>query len=175
MDERELLILGLLKAQSQHGYQINEFIEQNLGRVSDMKKSTAYTLLKRLNQSGYVEVNVEQEGNRPPKQVYSITSLGEKKFVELLKSTLVEVEDVTPAGDIGIMFLDHLPLEDILSCLQERLIKVNSLIKMYEQAPQHGHGIGVDMSIKHRMALLLTDRDWLDKGIERISLEQTKV
>lgn len=174
MDERELLILGLLKAQSQHGYQINEFIERNLGRVSDMKKSTAYTLLKRLDHSGYVEVTVEQEGNRPPKMVYSITSLGKKKFEELLKSTLVEVEDVTPAGDIGIMFLDHLPPEDILSCLQERLKKVNTLIQMYEKAPQHGHGIGVDMSMQHRIILLLTDRDWLSKGIEQVSLGLSK-
>jgi hypothetical protein len=32
-DERILLLLGLLTTQSQHGYQINEFIEHNLGRV----------------------------------------------------------------------------------------------------------------------------------------------
>ncbi|HYB01600.1 MAG TPA: hypothetical protein VED37_15385 [Ktedonobacteraceae bacterium] len=44
MDERMLLLLGLLKAQSQHGYQINEFIEHNLKRMIDMKRSTAYSL-----------------------------------------------------------------------------------------------------------------------------------
>ena len=30
MDERALLLLGILRGQSQHGYQINEFIERNL-------------------------------------------------------------------------------------------------------------------------------------------------
>ena len=34
MDERHLLLLGLLLNQSQHGYSINEFIEKNLGHVS---------------------------------------------------------------------------------------------------------------------------------------------
>ncbi|KHF35170.1 Transcriptional regulator PadR-like family protein [Paenibacillus sp. P1XP2] len=61
MDERELLVLGLLMTQSQHGYQINDFIERNLGQVSDMKKATAYAILKRLDKQGCVNVTVEQE------------------------------------------------------------------------------------------------------------------
>lgn len=166
MDERELLVLGLLKAQSQHGYQINEFIERNLGQVSDMKKSTAYTLLKRLNQSGFVDVTVEQEGNRPLKQVYSITRRGEEKFVELLKATLSHVEDVTPSGDIGIMFIDHLSEAEAVSCLKKRLDKVESLLVVYGNAPKHDHGVGVDLSVQHRLALLATERDWLKQRIE---------
>lgn len=169
MDERELLILGLLMAQSQHGYQINEFIERNLGQVSDMKKSTAYTLLKRLDQSGYVDMAVEQEGNRPPKQVYSITQLGEVKFHELLKAALTHVEDVTPAGDIGIMFIDHLSHVDALNCLKDRLQKVEALLKPYEFVPKHGHGVGVDLSIQHRLLLLTTERDWLRQGIDHFT------
>jgi DNA-binding PadR family transcriptional regulator len=49
MDERALLLLGVLRVQSQHGYQINEFIERTLGRVTDMKKPTAYAILERLS------------------------------------------------------------------------------------------------------------------------------
>ncbi len=37
-DERALLLLGVLMTQSQHGYQINDFIENALCRVADMKK-----------------------------------------------------------------------------------------------------------------------------------------
>src|SRR5690606_5170873 len=67
MDERELLLLGLLRAQSQHGYQINEFIEKNLRRVTDMKKATAYAILDRLARDGHAVTHREQEGNRPPR------------------------------------------------------------------------------------------------------------
>lgn len=169
MDERELLVLGLLKAQSQHGYQINEFIERNLGRVSDMKKATAYSILKRLNIQGYVSVTIEQEGNRPPKQVYSITPKGSLRFEELLKLSLSHVDDVTPAGDIGIMFLDHLPKEDVLACLNQRLAKVEASLYILEQVEQHGHGIGVDLSIQHRTVLLRADRDWLQSILAQLS------
>jgi len=169
MDERELLILGLLTAQSQHGYQINDFIERNLGRVSDMKKSTAYTLLKRLNQSGYVEMSIEQEGNRPPKQVYSITPLGAEKFLKLLKATLSQVEDITPAGDIGIMFIDHLEPEDILVGLKKRLAKVETLLATYNKAPKHKLGMGINLAIQHRTVILTTELDWLKQTIAYFS------
>lgn len=172
MDERELLVLGLLKVQSQHGYQINEFIERNLGRVSDMKKSTAYTLLKRLNQSGYVDVSVEQDGNRPLKQVYSINKSGEAKFLELLKTALSHAEDVTPSGDIGIMFMDHLSNTEIVECLNERLQKIQSMLTVYENMPKHGHGIGIDFSIQHRILLLTTELNWLKQQIEQFSASQ---
>ena len=59
MDERTLLLLGMLRIESQHGYQLNEFIEHNLARVTDMKKPTAYALLDRLEQSGAITSRLE--------------------------------------------------------------------------------------------------------------------
>jgi DNA-binding PadR family transcriptional regulator len=168
MGERELLVLGLLKTQSQHGYQINDFIERNLGRVSDMKKSTAYLLLKKLNQSGYVDVAVEQDGNRPPKQVYSITHAGETKFLELLREALDQVDDVTPAGDIGMMYIDYLPRDEAICFLQGRLAKVEALLAVYMNAPKHGYGVGVDLTIRHRIVLLTAERDWLKLCLEQL-------
>lgn len=168
MDERELLILGLLKAQSQHGYQINEFIERNLGTVSDMKKSTAYSVLKRLDKGGFVSSETEQEGNRPPRQVFSITERGAERFEELLRHWLAQVDDTTPAGDIGVMFLDHLPPEEVARYLRQRLAKVEAKLQMNESVPGHGHGIGVDLSVRHRIALLKADREWLLDAIRQV-------
>jgi DNA-binding PadR family transcriptional regulator len=155
-------------AQSQHGYQINEFIERNLGRVSDMKKATAYSILKRLNQNGYVEVTVEQEGNRPPRQIYAITPSGERKFGELLRCTLASVDNVTPSGDIGFMFIDHLSPDEAVRLLEERLGKVEEHLRTLTALPQHGHGSGVDLSIRHRLALLNCDKEWLLRTIEEM-------
>lgn len=173
MDERDLLILGLLTAQSQHGYQINDFIERNLGRVYDMKKATAYSVLKRLNKGGFVEVKVEQDGNRPPRQVYSITPLGEEKFANELRQSLSHVENVTPAGMISYMFLDHLPKTEVMNCLETRLEKLDELLKIYENTPAHGHGIGVDLATEHRLTLVRCDREWLAGVIRRIGEEPT--
>lgn len=171
LDGRALLLLGILKAQSQHGYQINEFIEQNLSRVTDMKKATAYAILDRLSHGGYVVVQTEQAGNRPPRKVYSITELGERLFVELLRENLGGFDAPTFAGDIGLMFLDELPRDDALECLRQRLDKLARQIAALEQAPAHGHGLGVDLALDHLLHALRADRDWLSRAVARLAAE----
>ncbi|MEK3723897.1 PadR family transcriptional regulator [Paenibacillus sp. FSL H8-0034] len=165
MDERELLVLGLLMTQSQHGYKINEFIENNLGRVSDMKKATAYSILKRLNQKGYVDVTIEQEGNRPPRQIYTITSSGEEQFKLLLRATLSGLDNVTPSGDIGLMFIDHLSTQEAIELMELKLQKVEQLITSLSAVPRHGQRTGIDLSIKHRITLLESEKSWLSNLI----------
>ncbi len=172
MDERALLLLGILKAQSQHGYQINEFIERNLSRVTDMKKATAYAVLDRLSRGGYVEVQTEQAGNRPPRKVYSITPSGEQLFLDLLRENLSDYQLPAFAGDTGLMFLDDLPRDDVLVCLRQRLDKIVGQVALYEQAPPHGYGLGVDLALDHVRQLLRADRAWLAATIER--LESTR-
>ncbi|MCJ8010923.1 PadR family transcriptional regulator [Paenibacillus sp. KQZ6P-2] len=168
MDERELLVLGLLMTQSQHGYQINDFIERNLGQVSDMKKATAYSILKRLDKQGCVDVTVEQEGNRPPRQIYSITDKGKLLFFELLRSSLAHAENVTPPGDIGLMFIDHLDRKDAKELLKIKLEKVNQLIEECSSIPPHEEGIGVNLAFRHRLVLLECNRKFLMETIQEL-------
>lgn len=168
MDERELLLLGILSVQSQHGYQINEFIERNLSRVTVMKKPTAYALLERLCQAGYVEARSEQAGNRPQRKVYSITPSGKQLFLSLLRDNLAHAERLTFAGDVGLMFLDELPREEALDLLRQRLASLGEQISVYEQAPKHEHGLGVDLALEHILVLLRAERDWLGATIQRL-------
>ncbi|GFR38058.1 PadR family transcriptional regulator [Insulibacter thermoxylanivorax] len=173
--ERELLVLGLLMSQSQHGYQINEFIDRNLGRVSNMKKATAYAILKRLEKEGKVVSTVSQEGNRPKKQVYTITEQGREAFRTLLRRILTSPEMTVPEGNIGIMFLDYLSLADVVECLNQRLHKIEEKLKVYANIPKHSnqHGLGVDLAIDHRITLMTADRDWLLRTIDILRQKMT--
>lgn len=161
MDERALLLLGLLRTQSQHGYQLNEFIEKNLSRVTDMKKATAYAVLERLSQDGFVGVHTEQEGNRPPRKVYSIRPAGEEQFLNLLRMTLAQADRLALTGNIGLMFLDHLPRDEAVICLRQRLARLDEQIAALAALPQHRHGLGVDLALTREQVLLRADRDWL--------------
>lgn len=166
--ERELLVLGLLMSQSQHGYQINEFIDRNLGQVSNMRKSTAYSILKRLEKAGLVQSSTAQEGNRPIRQVYTITEEGEERFVTLLRKSLTKTDDTVPAGNIGIMFLDHLSLDEVIDCLSQRLRKVEETLAAYSKMGSHGpeFGLGVDLALQRQARLIEADHDWLVETIE---------
>ncbi len=169
MDERTLLLLGMLRIESQHGYQLNEFIEHNLGRVTDMKKPTAYALLDRLEQSGSITARLEQEGNRPPRKVYTITEQGELLFRTLLRETLAMAAPYVIAGDVGLMFFDALPLPEALALLEQRLEAVRQQLASLERAPAHKLGIGIDLAIEHQLILLRADEAWLAQLLERLS------
>ncbi|CEH30371.1 PadR family transcriptional regulator [Aneurinibacillus migulanus] len=168
MDERVLLLLGLLKNQSQHGYQINDFIERNVSRVMDLKKATAYAILGRLHESGYVTVHTEQEENRPPRKVYSITAEGEEQFYRLLQENLSEMKQVTLPGDIGLMFLDYLSPVEAVHYLRERLQRLETQIQAYESAPEHTSNPSVDLAIDRRLRLMRSDREWLVDTIAKL-------
>lgn len=173
MDERDLLILGLLKSQPLHGYKINEFIKNFLGNINDMKKSTAYYILKRLEQQGLVQSNLEQEGARPSKQVYAITSKGENIFEELLEKMLTTVENIAIPGEISFMFLNHLPQEQIIPILQRRLERLNIIIKIHEKSPRRTIK-EEDLSISYRITVLECIRSWLEKQIVELKRNSYK-
>ena len=172
MDERTLLLLGMLRVESQHGYQLNEFIEHNLGRVTDMKKPTAYALLERLEQSGAITSRVSQEGNRPPRKVYTITEMGEHLFNRLLRETLAAAAPYVITGDVGLMFLDALPLGEALLLLERRLRSVRELIAEVEKVPAHHQGMGIDLAIEHQAILLRADEAWLTQLVARLSADK---
>lgn len=167
-DERALLLLGILRGQSQHGYQINELIERDLAHVTDMKKPTAYALLDRLEHSGAISVHTEREGARPPRKVYAITPAGERQFLELLRANLAGAERVASPGDVGLMFLDALPRAEGVALLRRRMEKLDEQTAFYERSPQHGLGLGIDLTVERHLTLLRADRAWLSAAIERL-------
>ena len=167
MDENELLILGLLQEQEQHGYQINEFIEQNLARLTTMKRPTAYATLDRLHKQGFVSVRTEQPGNRAPRKVYALTPTGEERFHTLLRANLATTH-LSSSTDVGLLFLDHLSREEVIGALTTRLDGLSELLVMHEQVPPHGQGLGVDLALDHFIVILRAERDWLATTLHRL-------
>jgi DNA-binding PadR family transcriptional regulator len=80
----ELAILGLLKEQPMHGYELRKQLSQKLGFFWTVSFGSLYPTLKRLEGRGVVEKT--SYGDKPSRrrQVYSITPLGEEEFLELL-------------------------------------------------------------------------------------------
>lgn len=171
MDERTLLLLGILMSQRWHGYQIHDFIEKNLGRMTGMKKPTAYALLERLRKAGLVMEHVEQEGNRPQRHVYIITPEGETAFHALLRQNLGQADRARQGGDIGLLFLDHLPRPEAVHYLEQRLRQLEDLITDHQQIPSHDHVYGVDLALARQLSLLEADRDWLRSTLSSLKAE----
>lgn len=166
MDYR-LLVLGLLRMQDMHGYQMAEVVETHFDdSVHDIKKPTIYDMLKKLAVEGLAESRDEQEGNRPPRTVYSMTDSGDEEFMRLLKASVTQYAPPHAYGDVALMFVDALPAREAARLLAERREALERSWEGHAGAdPHHGAtALAADRLAHH----LRAEIDWLDVAIPRL-------
>lgn len=150
-----------------HGYQLNEFIDAHLGSTIQLKKSTAYNLLNKMTDEGWISYREEQASNRPPRRVYTITSQGETAFQQLLRESLTQYHPVDFQGDIPLIFLDAIPGEEAIALLQNRRPAVETLLQnLHEFGDEHQGGFR--LIIEHQKRYLSAELDWLDEVVAHI-------
>lgn len=172
MEHHRLLLLGLLKTQEQHGYQLMDFVERNLSRIANVKKATVYYDLKRLEQERLVTVRMEQDEGRPPRRVYSLTDAGEQAFLEALAENLGQVDCSPSASDIGLMFMDWLPPATVRQRVQEKLKGLRARLEQVRATPSHGKDSAVDLAISYIIARLESDIAWFESLVERLAAKE---
>jgi len=165
MDDK-LLLLGLLRRQEMHGYQLFEFIERGLSACTDLKKPAAYYLLGRMAQDGWLTESITQEGNRPPRKVYRLTNAGEVAFQDLLRENLSHFNLPGLSGDIGLAFLDQIQPDEAHSLLQKRRLQLQTALAAAYHVPLHKGSF--QLILNHQLHLLRSELDWLDALIEQI-------
>lgn len=165
--ERRLLLLGLLRMQQMHGYQINEFIDAHLGISVQLKRPTVYKLLGTMEDDGWISSREEQEGNYPPRRVYAITEVGETSFQQLLRENIAAYEPSSFLGNIGIVFLDALNSEEAVTLLADRQQKVNDMMVELDSHEELVEGYSLMLSY-HRYHLI-AELKWLDEIANQLS------
>jgi DNA-binding PadR family transcriptional regulator len=168
--ERELLLLGLLRDAEMHGYQLNEFIDSHLDLMVDLKRPTAYRLLDKMADRGWITYHEEREGNRPPRRVFGITPAGEKTFQRLLRTSLAKFEPAVSPGNIGLLFLQALPIAEAAALLQARRTKVKGALGQVQAHKAHPESAA--FLLLHQARHLEAELEWLDEVIDRIKSEK---
>ena len=164
--ERALLLLGLLRSQDMHGYQLHEAIDSHLGMGVQLTKPTAYRLLSNMAEDEWVTFQEEREGNRPPRRVYAITPKGEVAFQRLLRENLTNYEPSEFTCHIGLAFLDELAPEEALPLLHSRRAGMEELL---ESTNAHGeHPGSLQLMLERQVHLLAAELEWLDTVIAQL-------
>jgi DNA-binding PadR family transcriptional regulator len=164
--ERKLLLLGLLRIQHMPGYQLNEVIDSHLGMSLNLKKATAYDLLKKMVDDGWVTYTEEQEGNRPPRRVYEIMPEGEAAFQQMLRESLADYHLAEFPGDISLAFLDEIAVEEALPLLHKRRAIIERLAR--SAAGDQHHPGSFRLVLEHQRRHLDTELTWLDEVIQQV-------
>lgn len=164
--ERQLLLLGLLRLQDMHGYQLNEAIDAHVGLSINLKKATAYDLLRKMEAEGWVSHHEEREGNRPPRRVYAITPDGEVAFQRMLRTGVAQYTPGEFPTAIPLAFLDELLPGEARTLLGKRRAAIAKQLDEIPPPDEHHPG-SLGLIMEHQRRHLQTELNWVDELIDR--------
>lgn len=161
----ELAILGLLKEEPMHGYQLSRELGDSLGGFWRVSYGSLYPTLRRLEKDGAVSAEFDPTGRGRRKTTYRITDEGERLFLELLQETPHDNTTEDTRFRVRLAFFRYLPpetrirllerrratLEDRLSTIKGSLSNTRQRVDTYTLA-----------LMRHGQAATESDIAWLD-------------
>ena len=189
----ELAILGLLKDQELHGYELKKRLSEIFGPMSRVSFGSLYPALRRLARAGAVEV-VEDQGAAPVmgpttgslagelaayrarrgstrdsrgRKVYRITDEGEALFARLLAEA--EGPEDERAFNLRLAFARHLAADERLGLLERRRAYLVERLTMARAAVRAGRERWDSYArslAEHSTESTERDISWIDRLIE---------
>jgi DNA-binding PadR family transcriptional regulator len=167
-----------LRERPLHGYELKHIIEEHMGDWTNIAFGSIYFALGKLAEEGYIEqVAVEQEGRRPSRSVYQITEAGQAEFLRLLHEVWSDVERHYYAIDVGLAFMEALPIEEVKGYLRGRIAQLEGIVQhitehrseqmAQSEVPALAAAV-FDHGLAHFQAELDWTRDLLDKVEEGV-------
>jgi len=164
--EKELLILGIVRTGELHGYRLWELVEAVPTGIR-LRRSNAYRILESLERRGLVARRSEREGNRPRRNVYSITPPGELEFQRMLRDSLSADRVVDLPNAVALNYLDTLDAAEAVELLGRRLASVQARVddrsELSEAALQRHPGVAFAVAYDR------FELDFLSRLIDRLA------
>ena len=102
----EYLVLGVLAGGNLHGYDLYQYLEENLGLIWTLGRSQTYALLSRMEQAGLVAHKRQTQEKRPDRKNFSLTPAGRKIFNHWVKAPVEHIRDLRLEFLAKIHFLE---------------------------------------------------------------------
>jgi DNA-binding PadR family transcriptional regulator len=177
-DARTLMVLGLLQAGPQHGYELHRIVLAHGSLSADFKKPTLYHLLHRLTEQGAVRVHAEAgtRGRRGERLVFALTPAGGELFQELLRNALSTYDPVQANFEMASAYLPWLPGAEARALLRSRRAAIAG--RHAEVLRELDHLTGQPASQRlaarsiasdHALALLEAELAWMDRLMKHLA------
>jgi DNA-binding PadR family transcriptional regulator len=162
----DAVILGLLKAQPSHGYDLLERFrsEEHLGHIWHLSTSQLYAVLKRLEDSGAVVGADVEVSDAPARREYQILPKGEAQ----LNQWLYEKQPSASLHRIRVIFLSRLYIAGLLDLPVDEIIQNQitmckkqhqAFVEERQQTETKIEYLALDLVV-HQLSAVIA---WLDK------------
>jgi DNA-binding PadR family transcriptional regulator len=171
-----MAVLGLLKEQEMHGYELKKRLGEVFGFSTAVSFGSLYPALARLEAAGAVQVisasssgaNLGTQGERRAgrrRKVYAITPPGATMFEELLASSQGATED-DRSFSLRLAFASYLPPDRRLGLLlQRRAVLGERLAQLAARARARRDDRYMKVLFQRQQEELSSDVSWLDQLI----------
>ncbi|WP_339198489.1 PadR family transcriptional regulator [Solibacillus sp. FSL R5-0449] len=174
----QIYILSKLMEGDSYPYQLKKGLSEPVpfDKMANISESKLYYHFESLAKQGLiVSKEIIKEDNRPDKQVYAIT---EKGRVALAKKIYTVFEKATKMSEvvIGLLFVKHVDVEQVISILQAKKRKLEQnhelLVDVFNRTvvPQELEA-SVNFANEYFMDSLQRELDWHQRVIDLIQKE----
>jgi DNA-binding PadR family transcriptional regulator len=191
----EIAVLGLLKEQPLHGYELKKRLGETLGFLWGVSYGSLYPALRRLEREGAIEVVADpltlapappiaatgsvkgdlaaarRGAGRDPKpsrrtrKAYRITPAGVARFEELLLADDPHADD-DKAFALKVAFCSELPAPARLELLERRRIALLTRLNQSRRATAARNDRYSRSLVEHRTRSVQRDLEWVEELIE---------
>lgn len=169
----EILILATLHNKSRHGYDIKKYTEYLLGGSILLNNTVLYPTLKRLEEMGAVQREVERQTGKPDRHIYHLTDPG----LEYLQSSLSKLPPELIGNDAEfftrVAFFDLVKPEtriEILtlriSFIEKKLERLQHLEMLREQMGLAEPRVYGDRVLQFQKQTTYQEAQWLRQLLE---------
>jgi DNA-binding PadR family transcriptional regulator len=117
---RDILILSNLVHRPSYGYEIKKSVQSILGQDSAINNNHLYPALRRFEEMGAVEKEVERQEGKPDRHVYRATDLGREILRELLREFTPQMALNDAEFQVRVAFFGSIEPEERLRILSAR-------------------------------------------------------
>lgn len=167
----EYAILGLLSSGPLHGYALRKRLDTALAPFWTIATSQIYSALHSIESKGLVNVEVQTQGDRPPRNVYLITTKGRKEFEHWCTDPVRHLRDMRVEFLAKLYFLRRKDDNAALSLIDAQRVFLERLRERVLQRK----GLATDdptlaeLAARFRTYQMTAALDWLDECKKRLS------
>jgi DNA-binding PadR family transcriptional regulator len=162
----DLALLGLLTVRPQHGYELYQEFNRELGRVWRIGLSQLYTQLKQMEEDGLVMAQTVPQANRPARKVYHLTSDGYKAFLDWLHQPTPYVSHIRFEFLARVYFFRLLELPGLEEFVAEQKTICRARAETLARAASETNDPFARLVIEFRKGQLEAAIQWLDRCLE---------
>jgi DNA-binding PadR family transcriptional regulator len=173
----EFALLGFLRRQPMHGYEIHQQLSDatGLGLVWRLKQSQLYALLAKLEREGFVTTTIEYQDARPPRKMFELTEAGRQTFQEWVQRPVPQGRKLR-LDFLAKLYFAQLEGPEVALCLieQQRAACRNWLQQQEEETEALHYNHPYDWLVhKFRIGQIEAMLAWLDTCQEALSVVVT--